>query len=783
MAAEYKIAIIGSGPGGLSAAGHAAELGVEHILLEKAAHLSDTLYKFQKGKFVMSTPDVLPLRSPMPFEAGKREDILGNWDNKSDELKVNVKLNTEVVGIEGEKGNFTVKIADGSSVTAEAVILGIGLQGNLNKLRVPGAELPHIQYQLDDPDEYELERIIVIGAGDAAIENAVALSQRNTVYVLNRGEDFARAKPANEALMMSAIDAGRIQPFYKANTVSAGEGSLTIETPEGETTIECDRVIARMGASPPRKFVESCGVVFPSEARNALPECTEQYESNVAGLYIVGALGGYPLIKQAINQGYEAVEYILGNAVEPADSPILKSKISVLNTDDVEAFLTRVRTSIPIFEGINSLMLREMMVEADVHSCSAGDVVFEKNDYTNSFYVVLDGSVAVLIDEKDPDKQISIGAGNYFGEMGLISGRRRTATIKAESSCTLIEIPRRTMIKVRGNSPEVREALDREAAIRQIQTYIAPNTPRADLVDIANSSHIKSYKMGETLFSEGDGADSLHLIRKGSVSVAKRLGGRSVVLNYVAAGNYVGEMGLISNAPRSATVTAAVASETIQIDGQAFKNLMSSNSSLKASVEEKFKDRITQNERVTQAGGNGGILEFLLDQGVSEGTDVLLIDEALCVGCDNCEKACADTHDGISRLDREAGPTYQTMHIPTSCRHCENPHCMTDCPPDAIKRSPSGEVFIEDSCIGCGNCARSCPYGVIQLASLDNKKSGILSRLFSKNETDEKAPKKAVKCDMCRDYEGGPSCVRACPTGAAVRVAPQALMQLTGKGS
>ena len=171
----------------------------------------------------------------------------------------------------------------------------------------------------------------------------------------------------------------------------------------------------------------------------------------------------------------------------------------------------------------------------------------------------------------------------------------------------------------------------------------------------------------------------------------------------------------------------------------------------------------------------------MLEQGVSEATDVLLIDEALCVGCDNCETACAETHDGVSRLDREAGPTYETMHIPTSCRHCENPHCMTDCPPDAIKRSASGEVFIEDSCIGCGNCARSCPYGVIQLASLDNKKTGILSRLFAKNDASEKAPKKAVKCDMCRDYEGGPSCVRACPTGAAVRVAPQALIQLQGK--
>ena len=781
MAAEYKIAIIGSGPGGLSAAGHAAELGVSHVLLEKAAHLSDTLFKFQKGKFVMATPDVLPLRSPMPFEAGAREEILGNWDNRSDELKVNVRLNTEVVSIEGEKGNFTIKTGGGEVVTAETVILGIGLQGNLNKLRVPGADLPHIQYQLDDPDEYELERIVIIGAGDAAIENAVALSNKNTVYVLNRGEDFARAKPANEALITSAIDAGKIQPFYKANTLSAGEGSLTIDTPEGEVTVECDRVIARLGASPPRKFVESCGITFPSDARNALPECSAQYESNVSGIYIVGALGGYPLIKQAINQGYEAVEYILGNAVEPADAPILKSKISILGTDDVESFLKKVRDSIPIFSGINALMLREMMVESTVHKCAPDDVVFEKNDYTNSFYVVLDGSVAVMIDENDPSKRIVIGLGNYFGEMGLISGRRRTATIKAESNCVLIEIPRRTMIKVRGNSPEVRQALDREAAIRQIQTYIAPDVPRDDLIEIANSSEIKSYKTGEVIFNEGDEADALHLIRKGSVSVSKRLGGRSVVLNYVASGNYVGEMGLISDAPRSASVTAAVASETIRIDGSAFKNLMASNPKLKATVEEKFSDRITQNERISQTGGSGGILQFLLEQGVSEATDVLLIDEALCVGCDNCETACAETHDGVSRLDREAGPTYETMHIPTSCRHCENPHCMTDCPPDAIKRSASGEVFIEDSCIGCGNCARSCPYGVIQLASLDNKKTGILSRLFAKNDASEKAPKKAVKCDMCRDYEGGPSCVRACPTGAAVRVAPQALIQLQGK--
>ena len=65
----------------------------------------------------------------------------------------------------------------------------------------------------------------------------------------------------------------------------------------------------------------------------------------------------------------------------------------------------------------------------------------------------------------------------------------------------------------------MRQALDREAAIRQIQTYIAPDVPRQDLIEIAESSVIKSFKLGEVLFNEGDEADSLHLIRKGSVSV------------------------------------------------------------------------------------------------------------------------------------------------------------------------------------------------------------------------------------------------------------------------
>ena len=41
------------------------------------------------------------------------------------------------------------------------------------------------------------------------------------------------------------------------------------------------------------------------------------------------------------------------------------------------------------------------------------------------------------------------------------------------------------------------------------------------------------------------------------------------------------------------------------------------------------------------------------------------------------------------------------------------------------------------------------------------------------------SPKKAIKCDMCSGIDGGPACVRACPTGAAIRVSPEQFLSVT----
>ena len=812
MASAFKIAVVGSGPAGMSAAGRAAQLGLSHILLEKTDHLSDTIYKYQKGKHVMATPSQLVLRSDMDFEAGKREAILEVWDRQVAERQVNVRMNAEVKKITGSKGDFTLTLTNGEEIKAEYVILGIGTQGNPNKLRCEGGDLPHIQYTLDDPGEYVDEHITVIGSGDAGIENAVGLAadpeQGNTVTILNRSPEFARAKQGNIDLILEAGRTGRVNVMCETTPARVVPGFLYLDTRDGEQKIKCDRIIARMGTAPPRKFVEECGIQFTSDARDAFPGLSPQFETNVAGIYVIGALAGYPLIKHCMNQGYDVVEFINGNVeLKPADEPLLEAKFEGLpGARSVTEWLAFLRRRVSILNDLSMLQMREFMLDSEPRAYRAGEVVFRRNEPGASLFAIADGSLLVEIDPDNPDRTVPIDRGSIVGEVGLISGRKRGATVRTGEGAIVIEIPRSAALKLIATNDAAKREITRIATERQLLQMFGSVSPE-DLKEVLDTAEIRNVRAGETIINEGEEGYDIFVIRLGSMVVEKSIGGKPVFLSYLPAGSYVGEMALVDRGRRTATVRAAIKSEVIKLDGDAFRRLLDRKPELLA----RFKQDMSSRQELTsfieaRKDGFGGVVDmysqvagFLVENGIGEATDVLLIDEKLCIGCDNCERACADSHEGLSRLDREAGRTYAHLHVPTSCRHCEHPHCMADCPPNALNRGPDGEVYINDTCIGCGNCQRNCPYGVIRLAKVPPKKPGLLKWLFfgsgpGPGEADEKwakknksksgaeAPKKAIKCDMCSGIEGGPACVRACPTGAAIRVSPEEFLSVARMG-
>lgn len=836
----YQIAIIGAGPAGLSAAARAAardrqarRSSPSYILLEGFSAHAKTIQRYQKGKHVMAEPGFLDLRSDLGFAAGSREKILSAWSDGLRQLNVNIRQNAEVRGIGGSKGAFAIQLASGETIQAARVVLAIGLEGNPRKLGVPGEDLERVQYQLDDPKEFSNETILVVGAGDSAIENALALAEQNDVWILNRGKEFSRAKDANLNAVVAAItDPRRRLNCHYETTIksvhhSGGALPLTVvmQTPAGEKTVQCHRVIARLGAIPPRKFVESIGIKFPSERPDAIPALSRHYESNVPGVYIIGSLAGFPLIKQAMNQGYDVIEFINGNDVKPADHPLLEYQFFGLPFErSVDEIVERFQTLIPMFREMNALAFRELVIESDLmvafppgpefedarrrmavlekklahkeprprmtRVIREGETIYQPGEFGTSFFTIVDGEV--LLEASGPQKlRTRLGRGEFFGEMSLLSGRPRSEKAVAGPGCILVETPRRTMLKLMNSNEEVRSGIDWIFIVRELQRHFAPYAPLRELRNIATRVTLRKLKAGEVLFSEGEMGDSLFVLRSGAITLLRRRAGEDTLVSQVRSGQLIGEMALMGDPVRRETATANVAAELIEIRRREFLELTRRDDARLDPLQKDVSRRVVDNARMQVRPEAGTLMNFLMEEGLGEATNVLVIDDALCVGCDNCEKACAETHEGISRLDREAGATFANIHIPISCRHCEQPHCMKDCPPNALRRSESGEVYINETCIGCGNCEANCPYGVIRMVYDAPKKPGLVSwMIFARGSGPGEEPdykpaasarekgKKATKCDACVGLKGGPACVRACPTGAAIRIGPEQFIDL-----
>lgn len=836
---QYQIAIIGSGPAGLSAAARAASRDAEsggaptHILLESFELHAKTIQQYQKGKHVMAEPGYLNLRSECEFEEGKRETILGSWQQSISDLNINVQYGAEAAKVSGSKGDFTIELTNGTTIKAANIILAIGVQGNPRRVGVPGSEDPLVQYQLDDPDEYHDEHILVIGAGDAAIENAIALAANNRVTILNRKDEFSRAKEGNLNAVLKAITDDKVplgcqysSTVKEMSRASDAALNVVLNTPDGESTLEINRVIARLGAIAPRRFVESMGIEFPNKNPESLPELDKHYQSNVEGIYIVGALAGYPLIKQAMNQGYDVVEFINGNEIAPADQPLLEYRFCGLPFQlDVDETADRLRSRIPMFDQLNALQFRELLIESsmtvtyeegpeykDVQqklktiqdsmdpSMKAisitelkkeGEVIYDIGQFGTSFFTILAGEVIIETTLDDGEKVTSnLQRGEFFGEMSLLSGHPRMERAIAGKGCILIETPRRTMLKLISSNSAIEEGISWVFTARELQRNFAPKASLADLRDVARRLESIPLKAGQVLYEEGDTDQYLYIVKSGGITLSKSSNGQDIFVHQARVGSMIGQLALLGDSARRETATATVQTEALKMDKESFLTLVRSEDAPIESLQKNVATQISGYTKMEVRPESGQTINFMLKHGLGEATNALIIDESLCVGCDNCEKACAETHSGISRLNRKLGPTYANIHIPTSCRHCEQPHCMKDCPPNALRRADSGEVFINADCIGCGNCESNCPYGVIRMLPPVPKKPGLFSWLLFASGNgpgeDKKATKsydpnqikKATKCDACVDLSTGPACVNACPTGAAYRVTPQQYLAL-----
>lgn len=148
----------------------------------------------------------------------------------------------------------------------------------------------------------------------------------------------------------------------------------------------------------------------------------------------------------------------------------------------------------------------------------------------------------------------------------------------------------------------------------------------------------------------------------------------------------------------------------------------------------------------------------------------IIADHNKCVGCKMCEVACSNVHsrneEARKTISSRKGPIIPRIFVtkigntkmPIQCRHCEDMPCAKVCPVDAIKKIDNKVILNEKVCIGCKSCAAACPFGAINIATVD--KDTEYERTI------------ALKCDLCVNY-GEPACVKVCPKSALRLVNPK----------
>ncbi len=371
----------------------------------------------------------------------------------------------------------------------------------------------------------------------------------------------------------------------------------------------------------------------------------------------------------------------------------------------------------------------------------------------------------------------TLGPGDLFGEMTCMSLYPRSATVRASTDCVMFEMLRNVLDIIQRNKT-LKAQLDANYRKRALDDHLRSVPMFAaldqDFIDILRDKvELVRYTKGGVICRQGDVADSFYLIRLGFVKVSEPHPGGELVLAYLGRGGYFGEIGLLGGGIRTATCTALDHVELVRIHGEEFHRMVKQFPEVRRSLETLVRERQEQNrQRLSTAASMP--LDSFLAQGLMEAHSLLVMDLERCTRCDACVRACADAHEGVTRLIRE-GQRFDKYLVATSCRHCRDPLCMIGCPVGSIRRRNSLEVIIENWCIGCGLCAKNCPYGNINMHPFtvledDPVNAGRQMAVVKQ---------KATSCDLCTDL-AEPSCVYACPHDAAHRVEPNEFFRWVG---
>lgn len=258
---RLDVLIVGGGPAGFAAALTAKSLGLHYLIVEQDS-LGGCVFKYPRGKLVMTSPVELPLAGRMYFRQTSKEDLLKFWNEivEREQLLVNCSERVEKIERQAD-GSFVVRSSK-NHYRASSVLLAIGRRGSPRKLDVPGEELPKVVYRLMDPEQYAHQEVLVVGGGDSALEAAASIAEveGTRVTLSYRGDAFGRAKPRNRERVDRAASEGRVNVLLSSNVSEIHPDLVVLESGGQKIQVRNRAVIVNAGGILPNEFLRDVGI-------------------------------------------------------------------------------------------------------------------------------------------------------------------------------------------------------------------------------------------------------------------------------------------------------------------------------------------------------------------------------------------------------------------------------------------------------------------------------------------------------------------------------------------
>lgn len=430
--AQFDLIIIGGGPAGLTAGLYAARAGMSTVLFE------------QKGTGgELNNTDLI---EDWPGEESITGFELGEKMRKHAE-KFGLKIEIEGVDeIWSEGDHKQVRLADGTVHSAYAVIVSVG--GEPIKLNVPGEQEfagKGVSYcAVCDGAFFKGVDLAVVGGGDSAFQEGLFLTRfAKKLYVVHRRKEFR----AQSILRDRLLGMDKVEPVTPAQVKEIGGNGqvqwIDVER-EGRTErVPVEGVFIFVGFKPVGRFL------FKKEHIEHEPQTgyliTDQYmRTNIPGVYAVGDTRAQ-LAKQ------------ITTAVGDATTAVLHAERYIEGLKHAEKALPETpREDIPA-----------MAERLEPVRVMTGQTIMREGEAADSFFIVVRGRVGVYQQDDGEEKELNtLGPGEFFGEIGLLGGVPRVATIRALEPSELLRLDKAAFEKLVSKSSATRDQLDEVARER-----------------------------------------------------------------------------------------------------------------------------------------------------------------------------------------------------------------------------------------------------------------------------------------------------------------------------